>query len=130
MPPLSWDRLSIMPSHDLSKGAEMLKSLTMACLSLAAVTACATKPASEVEELRVNQKVKMIGAPEEKLRVCVLTIKNIITVAPSPVGPLSTEEAMGEKAILCGEMDCTEIAPDQKGFVCAPFSATQSPKSE
>lgn len=106
----------------------MQKYLAVIYLGLA-MTSCAHEP-KEAEDLKVNQQLKLLGAPSEELKGCSIKVQNIITIVPSPMGPLSTQDAVCEKAMVCGEVDCTHITPDNKGVSCVPFSALQSSKSE
>jgi hypothetical protein len=93
-------------------------------LSIALVlslTACASHP-EKPEDLQVNKKYELVGAPTDELKTCVMLAKNIITVVPTPVGLVPAEEALGEEAVICGELDCSKANPPKTVFACIPMS--------
>jgi hypothetical protein len=97
----------------------MLKSSIVLALSLSACVSYPKKP----EDLKVNAKYELIGAPTDELKTCIMQIKNIITVVPTPIGPASAEEVLGEEAVVCGELDCSKANPPKSAFACVPMSA-------
>ncbi len=106
-----------------------MKNVAVSIFLMAAFASCAHAPKGP-EDLVIGKTYKTIGAALEEARVCTVVVKNIITVVPSPMGPLSTQEAMQTPAMVCGDIDCSAMKPDAKGFDCIEFGVLQPPQSD
>lgn len=111
-----------------------MKKFVKSVVAGLALSSCATQ-VKTVQDVVIDKEYVTQGAPKEELTKCKIVVKNIMTVLPSPVGPVPVEAVSGgqEKALICGLLDCSHIQPDAKDvFQCIPMSAIQpaAPQSD
>lgn len=105
-----------------------MKSFLITAAAILSLAGCAHQIKGP-EDLRINSVYKLEGAPVAELKECTLKPQNIVTVVPTEAGPIPIE-LMGTKASVCGEIDCSKVKADMKGFDCLPIEFLQSSKSE
>ena len=97
------------------------------CLPLFLVS-CATTPQS-ASDLKVDESYALVGNPHEEVRTCRITVKNILTVVPTPIGLLPMKEANGAEALVCGPVACpADTKNEGTDFYCSSLKQLQEPQ--